>query len=355
MAERREGGEEEEHGSERALGVALQFMEEPGSALRCHTRQLQECERLADVTGQAQAHADIGLLLSAMGHSLPAAKSFLQALQCASRSRDIVQECGALVGLGMALLEEGEREGARRTMEHALAVLEDACSDLSMSSDARDQLLEHAGRALKIMQLLHVRYRQRWRRRADNPKEKETEGERGGSEQEQEQEQEQELSAKEKQDSLIVTVQLQAFEQLVAMGEGQVIDWRELEEELEFDNYSEEDVKFLLRCVRKTIVVVSPLDDDGTIGSWIISPFSDDIAFCYSDTQNALEAHGHSWNSLLDLTLNKLPHMLLASDGNQKNSQTEQERMFRCLYDVCWRHVAAQARTFHLPLISLTV
>ena len=352
------------------------------------------------------ASLSLAAALSLAGRHREALAHYTAALRTARQTRNVLQQGVLMVSIGTVLLQDGREKLAESALRQGLHFLEDCASDLlsevGKGQDAedckrkRDQLLVSMSRALRGLQMLHVNHHHSFHHSrlsldAQAPcmppactganaqaTESETEASacKAGGDGRPSQGATAESAAAAAKDALVCALELQALEQLVALGEEGVFGWDVLEDDLDLGSLAWADVHEFVGRTATGLVVLSLLDAEGTVAAWIVPPNGrgdgQDVKMVLMEKKEVLVRIAEDWSHVPGLISAATVRSTRARcgqdaqdsdctegassavengalDGDKKAGTSgsvagrqgkDMESLLRVLYEVCWEAVA---------------
>jgi len=182
-------------------------------------------------------------------------------------------------------------------------------------------------------------------------------------------------SAKE---ALMCALNLQALEQLVALGEEGVCSWEDIEDDFDFNALAWVHVQGVVQKTRTPLVILSLLDREGTLVAWIVPAEAErgtkSVKMVLMEKRPELCALVRSWADVPALlSTMRRPrqgsdarppppsHAPAAAAGEHERDTEEsggnegggeESNVLRVLYDVCWKDIAALVQSWqHVRLV----
>jgi hypothetical protein len=182
-------------------------------------------------------------------------------------------------------------------------------------------------------------------------------------------------------EALMCALNLQALEQLVALGEEGVCSWDEIEDDLCFHALSWAHVQGVVHKTRTPLVILSLLDREGTLVAWVVPAEASSgvkgVKMVLMEKRQELRVLVHSWAEVPAL-LSTLCSPRVGSNttspppspsseppasaaceqrddaqgsGVGKGGEVER-KVLRVLYDVCWKDVSPFVQSWeHVRLV----
>ena len=174
-------------------------------------------------------------------------------------------------------------------------------------------------------------------------------------------------------EALMCALNLQALEQLVALGEEGVCSWDEIEDDLSFHALAWAHVQGVVQRTRTPLVILSLLDREGTLVAWVVPEETrsgvEGVKMVLMEKRHELSSLVHSWAEVPAL-LSTLHGPLGGSNttspppspsseqrddaqrsGGGKGGEVE-SKVLRVLYDVCWKDVSPFVQSWeHVRLV----
>jgi len=434
---RRRGAEEDRpHGkmvSEKSDGTASNSSQGAASA---HKGAENAARR------ELEAGMALGAALSLAGRHQEALFHYTAALRRAQQTRDVLEQGVLMVSIGAVLLQEGREKFATAAFRQGLEFLEENAGDLTASSfesagaadegkrlepdgvglhlgahadlsNRRNRLFSALARALRGLQMVHVQHHESYHNppqaalsgfpspaadgnestsdtsstrtagssRASSATSTGADAPRDDADRVVATAASAAVAAKE---ALMCALQLQALEQVVALGDQGVLDWEEVEDDLDLRSLTFKDVQDVVRLSGSGLVVLSLLDREGTLVAWVVPPDGrgvKSVKMILMEQRHLLSRIAQDWCHVPALLSRATfsaraplagdrpgasaaaPHD--ASDGGGKDApdcrhdagnhaaELGEHELFRLLYDICWAQLAQHVADWeHVRIVA---
>ncbi len=371
---------------------------------------------------ELEAGMALGAALSLAGRHREAIFHYTAALRRAQQTRDVLEQGVLMVSIGAVLLQEGSEKFAAAAFRQGLEFLEENAGDLTASSfesagaaddgkafeadasadlsNRRNRLFSALARALRGLQMVHVQHHESYHSpsaaapsnsanpvdgdestsdtsstrtagssRASSATSTGAGAPRDNSDRVPATVASAAVAAKE---ALVCALQLQALEQVVALGDQRVLEWEEVEDDLDLRSLTFKDVRDVVRLSGSGLVVLSLLDREGTLVAWVVPPDGgngiNSVKMILMEQRHLLSRIAQDWCDVPALLSRATggaraqqacdppgASAATANDGSDggrndaqqgRNSAEEpvgelgESELFRLLYDICWAQLA---------------